>query len=86
MKTSEQFMINVLFCLQRQIRTAKPYSPVWLVTEAFVTKWNQRIPKIRRWQFTWNAFNQEQARLKTLVLLRNWSLRTPRHMHHWTQL
>jgi len=35
----------------RQIRIAKPSSPVWLVTEAFVTKWNQRIPKIRRWQF-----------------------------------
>ena len=32
----------------RQIRIAKPSSPVWLVTEAFVTKWNQRIPKIRR--------------------------------------
>ena len=28
----------------RQIRIAKPSSPVWLVTE--VTKWNQRIPKI----------------------------------------
>ena len=28
---------------------------VWLVTEAFVTKWNQRIPKIRRWQFMWIA-------------------------------
>ena len=27
----------------RQIRIAKPSSPVWLVTEAFVTKWNQRI-------------------------------------------
>jgi len=27
------------------------------VTEAFVTKWNQRIPKIRRWQFMWNASN-----------------------------
>jgi len=35
----------------RQIRIAKPSSPVWLVTEAFVTKWNQRIHKIRRWQF-----------------------------------
>jgi len=22
------------------------------VTEAFVTKWNQRVPKIRRWQLT----------------------------------
>ena len=31
----------------RQIRIAKPSSPVWQVTEAFVTKWNQRIPKIR---------------------------------------
>ena len=41
----------------RQIRIAKPSSPVWLVTEAFVTKWNQRIPKIRRWQFMWNASN-----------------------------
>ena len=39
----------------RQIRLAKPSSPVWLVTEAFVTKWNQRIPKIRRWQFTRGA-------------------------------
>jgi len=29
----------------RQIRIAKPSSPVWLVTEAFVTKWNQRIPE-----------------------------------------
>ena len=28
----------------RQIRIAKPSSPVLLVTEAFVTKWNQRIP------------------------------------------
>jgi len=28
------------------------------VTEAFVTKWNQRIPKIRRWQFMWNASNR----------------------------
>ena len=26
----------------RQTRIAKPSSPVWLVTEAFVTKWNQR--------------------------------------------
>ena len=42
----------------RQIRIAKPSSPVWLVTEAFVTKWNQRIPKIRRWQFMWNASNR----------------------------
>jgi len=41
----------------RQIRIAKPSSPVWLVTEAFVTKWNQRIPRIRRWQFMWNASN-----------------------------
>ena len=41
----------------RQIWIAKPYSPVWLVTEAFVTKWNQRIPKIHRWQFMWNASN-----------------------------
>jgi len=43
----------------RQIRIVKP-SPVWLVTEAFVTKWNQRIPKIRRWQFMWNASNRLQ--------------------------
>jgi len=42
----------------RQIRIAKPSSPVWLVTEAFVTKWNQQIPKIRRWQFMWNASNR----------------------------
>jgi len=40
----------------RQIRIAKPSAPVWLVTEAFVTKWNQRIPKIRRWQFMWERF------------------------------
>ena len=31
-------------CLQ-QSRIAKPSSPVWLVTEAFMTKWNQQIPK-----------------------------------------
>ena len=34
----------------QQIRIAKPDKPsllVWLVNEAFVTKWNQRIPKIR---------------------------------------
>jgi len=42
----------------RQIRIAKPSSPVWLVTEAFITKWNQRIPKIHRWQFMWNASNR----------------------------
>ena len=34
----------------RQIRIAMPSSPVWLVTEAFVTKWNQRIPKITKLQ------------------------------------
>jgi len=47
-------------CL-RQIRIAKPSSPVWLVTEAFVTKWNQRIPKIHRWQFMWNASNRRSS-------------------------
>ena len=45
----------------QQIRIAKPSSPVWLVTEAFVTKWNQRIPKIRRWQFMWNASNRRSS-------------------------
>ena len=45
----------------RQIRIVKPYSPVWLVTEAFVTKWNQRIPKIRCWQFMWNASNRRSS-------------------------
>ena len=45
----------------RQIRIAKPSSPVWLVTEAFVTKWNQRIPEIRRWQFMWNASNRRSS-------------------------
>ena len=45
----------------RQIRIAKPSSPVWLVTETFVTKWNQRIPKIRRWQFMWNASNDRSS-------------------------
>jgi len=45
----------------RQIRIAKPSSPVWLVTEAFVTKWNQRISKIHRWQFMWNASNRRSS-------------------------
>ena len=45
----------------RQIRIAKPSSSVWLVTEAFVTKWNKRIPKIRRWQFMWNASNRRSS-------------------------
>ena len=35
----------------RQIWIAKLSLLVWLVTEAFVTKWNQQIPKICRWQF-----------------------------------
>ena len=48
----------------RQIRIAKPSSPVWLVTEAFVTKWNQRIPKIRRWQFMRNASNRRSSAFK----------------------
>jgi len=48
----------------RQIRIAKLSSPVWLVTEAFVTKWNQRIPKIRRWQFMWNASNRRSSAFK----------------------
>ena len=50
----------------RQIRITKPSSPVWLVTEAFVTKWNQRIPKIRRWQFMWNASNGRSSAFKTV--------------------
>ena len=45
----------------QQIRIAKPSSPVWLVTEAFVTKWNQRIPKIRCWQYMWNASNRRSS-------------------------
>ena len=45
----------------RQMRIVKPSSPVWLVPEAFVTKWNQRIPKIRRWQFMWNASNRRSS-------------------------
>jgi len=26
-----------------------------------VTKWNRRIPKIRRWQFMWNASNRRSS-------------------------
>ena len=42
-----------------KIRIAKPSSPVWLVTEAFLTKWNQLIPKIRRWQFMFYLFSDK---------------------------
>jgi len=45
----------------RQIRIGKPSSPVWLVTEAFVTKRKQQIPKIRHWQFMWNASNSTEG-------------------------
>ena len=44
-----------------RVRIAKPSSLVCLLTEAFVTKWNQRIPKIRRWQFMWNASNRRSS-------------------------
>jgi len=47
--------------MESRLRIAKPSSPVRLVTEAFVTKWNQRIPKIRRWQFMWNASNRRSS-------------------------
>ena len=52
----------------RQIQMAKPSSPVWLVTEAFVTKWNQRIPKIRRWQFMWNASNRRSSAFRRVLV------------------
>ena len=54
-------LVNETESRLRQIRIAKPSSPVWLVTEPFVTKWNQRIPSIRRWQFMWNASNRRSS-------------------------
>jgi len=33
-----------------------------------VTKWNQRIPKIRRWQFMWNASNSNRFYCALLLL------------------
>ena len=59
----------------RQIRIAKPSSPVWLVTEAFVIKWNQRIPKIRCWQFMWNASNRRSLAFRmsqSHITVRRW--------------
>ena len=44
-----------------RIRDAMFSLPVWLVTEVFVTKWNQRIPRIRRWQFIWNATSRRSS-------------------------
>jgi len=39
-----------------------------LVTEVFVTKWNQRIPKTRRWQFMWNASNHRSSAFKRVYV------------------
>jgi len=69
----------------RQILIAKPSSPVWLVTEAFVTKWNQRIHKIRRWQFMWNASNRRSSAFRRVHVSQNSTCTTQNRNRHYSK-
>jgi len=63
-----------------QIRIAKPSSPVWLVTEAFVKKWNQWIPKICRWQ--WETENSDAITARSQTVQQSTMYRIQRRWYH----
>ena len=63
-----------------QIRIAKPSSPVWLVTEAFVKKWNQWIPKICRWQ--WETENSDAVTARSQTVQQSTMYRIQRRWYH----